>query len=57
MMVSTTDGSAKVEVSPILSVSPSAIFLRILRMIFPEDFHHLIIRLPDEGIKLSIELA
>lgn len=36
MRVSTTDGSAKVEVSPILSVSPSAIFLRILRMIFPE---------------------
>ena len=35
MRASTTDGSARVEVSPKSVVSPSAIFLKILRMIFP----------------------
>ena len=33
---STTEGSNRVEVSPKLVLSPSAIFRRILRMIFPD---------------------
>lgn len=33
---STTDGSSNVDVSPKLPISPSATFLRILRIILPE---------------------
>ena len=36
IMSSTTVGSNNVEVSPKLDVSPSATFLRILRIIFPD---------------------
>jgi hypothetical protein len=34
--MSTTDGSAKVEISPKLDTSPSAILRNIRRMIFPD---------------------
>jgi hypothetical protein len=34
--LSTTDGSAKVEISPKLDTSPSAILRNIRRMIFPD---------------------
>ena len=36
MMSSTTEGSNNVVVSPKLEVSPSATFLKILRIIFPD---------------------
>src|ERR1035437_9288035 len=36
MSVATTDGSAKVEISPRSSTCMAAIFLNILRMIFPD---------------------
>ena len=36
LISSTTAGSSKVEVSPKLLVSPSAIFLKIRRIILPE---------------------